>query len=128
VVKEEAPNRVRVSGVKGHPPPPTTKLAVFYRAGYQCEMLTNASGYATAEKYALQEAQIRTTLGQCGLTDEFDKLEFQRAGIPEPNPRTQMASTTYLRIFAQDQTPENLQKLAAAWMHNGMQRFAGMCL
>lgn len=29
--------RVRVSRTKGLPPPPTTKVAVFYRAGYQCE-------------------------------------------------------------------------------------------
>lgn len=37
-IEEEARNRVRVTGVKGHPPPPTTKLAVFHRAGYQVSM------------------------------------------------------------------------------------------
>lgn len=35
-----AKNRVRVTGVKGYPPPPTTKLAVFYRGGWQ---VSNAS-------------------------------------------------------------------------------------
>jgi hypothetical protein len=32
-VEEVGKNRVKVSGIKGYPPPPTTKLAVFYRGG-----------------------------------------------------------------------------------------------
>ncbi|KAK8012089.1 hypothetical protein PG989_000349 [Apiospora arundinis] len=36
-VRQAGKNRVHVSGAKGHPPPPTTKLAVFYRGGYQGE-------------------------------------------------------------------------------------------
>ena len=38
-IEDEAKNRVRVSGVKGHPPPPTTKLAVFYRGGWQVSQI-----------------------------------------------------------------------------------------
>lgn len=125
-VAQEGENRVRVSGVKGYPPPDTTKLAIFYRGGYQCEMTINATGYATAWKYDYQEAQLRTQLMDWNLIDQFDVLDFQRVGVPKENPDSQLSSTTYLRIFAQAQDQSVLQRLIGAWMHNGMAHFAGM--
>ena len=124
-VKEESKNRVRVRGVKGYPPPPTTKLAVFYHGGFQCEVTINATGYATAKKYELQEAQIRSKLREWGLLEQFDALDFQRIGVPAENPRCQLESTTSLRIFAQAKDAATLGKLVQAWMYNGMAHFAG---
>lgn len=69
--------RVRLSGIKGHPPPPTTKLAICYRGGYQSQILVNATGYGTAKKYALHEKQIRHFLAKEGLLEKLDVLEFQ---------------------------------------------------
>ncbi|RAH42846.1 acyclic terpene utilization AtuA family protein [Aspergillus brunneoviolaceus CBS 621.78] len=43
-------DRVRVSGIRGSPPPPITKLAVFYEAGFEAEVLLNATGYATSQR------------------------------------------------------------------------------
>lgn len=100
-VKVIGKDRVRVSGIKGAPPPPTTKLAVFYRAGFQSEIVVNATGYGTAEKFELYERMLKFGLGRLGLLDKFDVLEFQRIGVPESNPRSQLRSTTYLRIFAE---------------------------
>ena len=124
-VEDESKNRVRVSGVKGAPPPPTTKLAVFYRSGYQCELLLNSTGYATAKKFALQEAQLRGKLKEFGVLDKFDILDFQWVGRPEPNPSCQLASTTYLRIFAQSQDRDAIAKILPAWGWNAMQHFSG---
>ncbi|KAL1880860.1 hypothetical protein Plec18167_003395 [Paecilomyces lecythidis] len=126
-VAEQAKNRVHVTGTKGYPPPPTTKLAVFYRGGYQCEILLNAIGYATEKKWDLQEAQVRSKLGEWGLTSSFDTLDFQRVGVPKEDPDSQLSATTYLRIFAQARDINVLRKLAAAWAFNGMAHFAGMC-
>ncbi|KAK3714504.1 hypothetical protein LTR37_007810 [Vermiconidia calcicola] len=124
-VEGESKDRVRVSGVRGAPPPSTTKLAVFYKGGYQCELLLNATGYATAKKFALQEAQLRRQLKVWNLYDKFDILDFQWVGRPEPNPSCQLASTTYLRIFAQGKDKAALGKLAPAWATNAMQHFSG---
>lgn len=124
-VTQEGENRVLVTGVKGFPPPPTTKLAVFYKAGYQCEMTMNATGYATSKKYDLYEAQTRAKLEEWGILDQFDVLEFQRAGCPETNPNTQMAATTYCRVFVQAPKQETLYKFLKASSFNGMQHFAG---
>lgn len=69
---------VLVKGAKGYPPPPTTKLALFYKDGFQSEFTINATAYATREKYDLQEAQIKHELKARGILDKFQLLDFQR--------------------------------------------------
>ncbi|RYC61326.1 hypothetical protein CHU98_g4903 [Xylaria longipes] len=125
-VRQVGPNRVHVSGAKGHPPPPTTKLAVFYRCGWQGEHTINATGYAMKHKYDLQEAQMRTQLEEWGVMKDIDLLEFQRIGVPQENPRSQSAATTYLRIFVQTQRAEIVRQVHRAFWYNFMQHSAGL--
>ncbi|KXT17246.1 hypothetical protein AC579_5798 [Pseudocercospora musae] len=124
-IEEVGKDRVRVSGTKGYPPPSTTKLAVFYKGGYQCELLLNASGYATAKKFALLQAQITAKLKEWGVLHNFDVLDFQWVGRPEENPSCQLASKTYLRVFAQAQDRDVVAKVLGAYATNAMQHFAG---
>lgn len=125
-VKQTGPNRVHVSGVRGHPPPPTTKLAVFYTGGFQGEFTLNATGYATRLKYDLQEMQLRSRLEEWGVMKDIDLLEFQRVGVPEENPRSQLAATTSLRIYVQARKPETVPRVLQAYFYDFMQHFAGM--
>ncbi|PKS08563.1 hypothetical protein jhhlp_004949 [Lomentospora prolificans] len=125
-VQEDSKDRVRVSGVKGYPPPPTTKLATFYKGGFQCEMLLNATGYSTGHKWDIQETQMRAKLDEWGVTNQLDELDFQRVGVSMENPSCQLASTSYLRVFAQAKDAATLGKVPAAWMYHGMAHFAGM--
>lgn len=128
VIEEVGKDRVRCSGIKGAPPPPTTKLAIFYKGGYESQMLYNASGYATEEKYKLLEANLRNQLKMNGMQDQFQLLDFQRLGVPEANPRSQHASTTYLRIFTQADTQEALFGLLKCIQQTGMQHYSGLHL
>ncbi|OJD32249.1 uncharacterized protein BKCO1_400001, partial [Diplodia corticola] len=123
-IEEIGRNRVRVSGIRGAPPPPTTKLAIFYRGGYQSELLINACGYATAEKFKLYEKVIRNGLRKHGVLDQFDVLEFQIIGTPEENPRSQLRSTTYLRIFAQASRPDLISTIPKIANEYAMQQFS----
>lgn len=124
-IKAEGKNRVRVWGIKGAPPPPTTKLAVFYRAGYQSEIVVNATGYGTAEKFDLYERMLKFGLKRLGVLDKFDILEFQRIGVPESNPRSQLRSTTYLRIFAEASDANVNLGLASLLGEFAMQHYSG---
>ena len=124
-VKAEGKNRVRVWDIKGAPPPPTTKLAVFYRAGYQSEIVVNATGYGTAEKFEFFERMIRFGLERHNLQDKFDVLEFQRIGVPEQNPRSQLRSTTYLRIFAETSDANVNLGLVGLLSEFAMQHYSG---
>lgn len=124
-VRAEGKNRVRVWGIKGAPPPPTTKLAVFYLAGYQSEIVVNAAGYATAEKFDLYERMLKFGLKRLGILDKFDVLEFQRIGVPESNPRSHLRSTTYLRIFAEASDANVNLGLASLLSEFAMQHYSG---
>jgi len=63
--------------VKGHPPS-TTKLAIFYRGGFESQLLLNATGCATAEKLQLYEKQLRYALKAAGVPESaFQLLDFQ---------------------------------------------------
>ncbi|KAJ5170499.1 uncharacterized protein N7500_003282 [Penicillium coprophilum] len=98
VVEQAGKDRVYVHGIRGYAPPPTTKLAVFYPGGFEAQILLNATGYATSKKWDLIEKQLRHFIEKESI-DQIDTLEFQRIGVPAPNPSSQRQSTTYLRIF-----------------------------
>lgn len=121
-IKQEGKDRVRFSGIKGRPPPPTTKLAVFFQGGYEAQSLANFAGYSSRRKYKLYEIQIRERLKDMKLLDQFDILEFQVVGSPKPNPHYMMEATTYTRIFAQAKKPEPLSALKLLLADNTQQK------
>jgi hypothetical protein len=101
-------------------------LAIFYHGGYQSQLLLNATGYATQEKWNLYEKQIRYGLKQKDLLDAFDVLEFQIIGVNEPNPASQLRSTTYCRIFSQASSTAPIIGLLKTMGEFGMQHFSGI--
>jgi hypothetical protein len=121
-IKQDGKDRVRFSGIKGRPPPPTTKLAIFFQGGYEAQSLANFAGYSSRRKYKLYETQIRGRLDEMGLTDKFDILEFQVVGNAKENPRYMLESTTYSRIFAQAKSPEPLAALKLLLADNTQQK------
>ncbi|KUJ08285.1 DUF1446-domain-containing protein [Mollisia scopiformis] len=121
-------DRVRVSGIKGAPPPPTTKATIFYQGGYQSQILVNATGYGTAQKWQLFETQLRRKLSISSADKDLSILEFQiesRVGTPQPNPKSQLNSTTYMRVFAESHSQEALMSLLIAFRDISLQHFSG---
>ncbi|KAK2805956.1 hypothetical protein FQN50_005971 [Emmonsiellopsis sp. PD_5] len=127
-IEEVGKDRVRLSGVTGAPPPPTTKLAIFYRGGFESQLLVNATGYGTDKKWALFEKQMRHGLAKAGVVDKFDFLEFQVLGTPAVNPSSQFKSTTYCRVFAQAGSAEVLMMIPRTLSEYTMQHFSGFHL
>lgn len=68
---------------------------------------------------------IRFGLKRLGIEDRFDVLEFQRIGIPEPNPRSQLRSTSYLRIFAESGDAQINLGLTSLLGEFAMQHYSG---
>ncbi|KAG9788778.1 DUF1446-domain-containing protein, partial [Aureobasidium melanogenum] len=127
-IEQVGKDRVRLSNIKGLPPPPTTKLAIFYHGGYEAQLLTNATGYATNEKWQLFEMQLRYALKQKGLEDKYQLLDFQVLGVPEANPKSQFRSTTYCRVFVQADTEALIYGLLKTFSEIAMQHFSGFHL
>ena len=71
---------------------------------------------------------IRFGLQRLKILDKFDILEFQRIGIPEPNPRSQLRSTTYLRVFAETSDRNVNLGLASLLGEFAMQHYSGFHL
>ncbi len=124
-ITQEGSNRVFVTGVKGYPPPPTTKVAVFYVGGYQCETTVNATGRNTHTKFAFLKRQMQYALHEAGTLNQFDILDFQVYAKAEDNPASQQRGTSYMRIFAQAKTQAILGSLAIALTQYRMQPFSG---
>lgn len=68
---------------------------------------------------------IRFGLKRLGLLDKFDVLEFQRLGVPEANPSSQLRSTTYCRIFAEASDASVNLGLASLLGEFAMQHYSG---
>ncbi|KAK5684837.1 hypothetical protein LTS10_002912 [Elasticomyces elasticus] len=98
-------DQVRVSGVRGLPPPDTTKVGISGFAGYQAEYHIFLCGLDINEKCQWAEDQIRYELGPERL-EKFTCLRFTRNGDSPIDARNQDISTVDFRIFAQTKDRE----------------------
>ncbi|KFY65081.1 hypothetical protein V496_02826 [Pseudogymnoascus sp. VKM F-4515 (FW-2607)] len=93
-------DRVLIKGVKGLPPPPTTKIGITATAGYQAEYHVYLVGLDIEEKAAFTEAQILESLGKEQLK-KFSMLKFHINGSSPIDARNQDVATVDFRVFAQ---------------------------
>ena len=92
-------NQVSVSGVKGLPPPTTTKVGITARGGYQAEFHYYMCGLDLKEKADWTERQIRHSMGK--HVDKFTCLKFSLNGWCQEDPENQDVATVDFRIFVQ---------------------------
>ncbi|RGP62972.1 hypothetical protein FSPOR_8956 [Fusarium sporotrichioides] len=117
-------DRVSVHGVRGAPPPETTKLAVFYKGGYEMQALFNATGHNFDKKFTLLEKQVRFHLGEERLS-HLDFLEFQKIGVPAVKPTNQNSGTVYLRVFGQSTKQDTLLAIMTAIGNISLKHYSG---
>ncbi|KAL6160070.1 hypothetical protein ACJQWK_09319 [Exserohilum turcicum] len=123
-MQEIGKDRVQVRGVRGAPPPPTTKLAIFYKGGYEMQLLVNATGYAVEQKFNLFKRQIEYFVGKDNL-DKLDTFDLQCIGNPGSDPRNQNESTVYFRVFAQAGDAATLDPLRKLLLKISLKHFHG---
>lgn len=87
----------RVSNVGFRKAPPTTKVGITARGGFQAEVHYFACGLDIEEKAALLERQVRHLLDE----SRYHTLKFRINGSCPSNPSNQDAATVDFRIFAQ---------------------------
>ncbi|KUJ16072.1 DUF1446-domain-containing protein [Mollisia scopiformis] len=104
-----APNRVRLSGIIGRPPPATTKMGLTAFGGYQAELHWAMIGLDIEERVKLLETKVKHSFGKARLA-KFSLLDISVYGSVPENPRTQNSAIVDVRLFAQARNAQDLSE------------------
>jgi Acyclic terpene utilisation family protein AtuA len=91
-------DRVEIRGVRGSPPPPTTKVAITAVGAWQNSVLLALTGRDVDAKAALVERAVRRYVAS---VEGIDAMAVQRIGRAQNDPDTQNRGTELLRIAVQ---------------------------
>ncbi|MCH9734586.1 MAG: acyclic terpene utilization AtuA family protein, partial [Actinomycetia bacterium] len=94
---DEGPDRVRVSGVAGEPPPPTLKVSLNSIGGFRNEMTLILTGLDIEAKAELVRRQLESS-----LPVKPAELEWTLARTDHPNADTEESASALLRCVARD--------------------------
>jgi hypothetical protein len=92
---QEEPDRVRVSGVRGSPPPDTLKVGTNTLGGFRNSMSFVLCGLDIEEKAALVRDQMEASVGRDGLTWRLARTDHEDA-------TTEEAASALLTVHIQD--------------------------
>jgi hypothetical protein len=93
------PDRVRVSGVLGEPPPATTKVCINYLGGYKNAITFVLAGLDIEAKARLAEATLWKLLGG---RERFAETSVQLIRSQHVNPHTNEDAFAYLHVVVKD--------------------------
>jgi hypothetical protein len=99
-LREEGPDRVLVSNVKGEPPPKTTKVAMNYAGGLRQSFSLKLTGLDIEEKAALAERTIWSALP--GGKDAFEETYVEIVRNDHEDPETNEQAVAELRFVLKD--------------------------
>ncbi|SCG56305.1 Protein of unknown function [Micromonospora halophytica] len=94
-LSQDGPDRVRVTGVRGTPPPPTLKVGVNNLGGFRNSMTFVLCGLDIPAKAALVRGQIEEAVGTEGL-------EFTLARTDHPDAADTEAASALLHVHLRD--------------------------
>lgn len=100
-------DRVAVRGVRGDLPPPTTKVGLTAKGGFQAEVHWFLCGLDIKEKARMMEAQLRHEFKP--YSDKFSLLDFSMNGSAAEDPRNQNEATVDFRIFVQAKNEADIE-------------------
>jgi hypothetical protein len=117
------PDRVRISGTRGSPPPPDLKVALNYLGGYRNTMTLVLTGLDIEEKAAWAEQEL---FGILGGRDSFAAADVRLLRFDQPDAPTNEQATAHLRITVKDADPRKVGRaFSGAVMELALGGYAG---
>ena len=101
--RDDGPDRVGVSGVRGEPPPPTLKVSLNSIGGFRNEMTLILTGLDIEAKAELVRRQLETS-----LTVKPAELEWTLARTDHADADTEQTASALLRCVARDPDPNTV--------------------
>jgi hypothetical protein len=102
-LEQDGPDRVRISGVRGEPPPPTLKVSLNSIGGFRNAATFVLTGLDIDAKAELVRRQL-----EAGLTVKPAELEWTLARTDHPDADTEEAASALLRCVVRDADPANV--------------------
>jgi Acyclic terpene utilisation family protein AtuA len=103
----DGPDRVRLTGTRGSPPPPTLKVGVNNLGGFRNTMTFVLTGLDIEAKAALVKAQLLDAVGK-------DGLEFTLARTDHPDAADTEAASALLHVHLKDGDPKRAGRAFSA--------------
>ena len=102
-LSDDGPDRVRISGVAGEPPPPTLKVSLNSIGGFRNSMTFVLTGLDIEEKAELVRRQL-----EAALTVKPAEMEWTLARTDHDDADTEEAASALLRCVLRDPDPANV--------------------
>jgi hypothetical protein len=122
-VAQESPDRVRISGTRGSPPPPTLKVALNLLGGYRNTMTLVLTGLDVEAKAAWATEEL---FGLLGGREAFTETDVRLLRFDTPDAPTNEQATAHLRITVKDADPRKVgRRFSDATMQLALGGYAG---
>jgi hypothetical protein len=118
-LEQVGPDRVRVSGVKGEPPPPDTKLCLNYVGGYRNSMTFVLTGLDIPEKAKLIEDTFWPLVGG---RERFAETAVSLVRSDREDPESNESAMAFLKLTVKD--PDAV-KVGRAWSNRAIEMALG---
>ncbi|MFD4611169.1 acyclic terpene utilization AtuA family protein [Streptomyces sp. NPDC058440] len=99
-LSQDGPDRVRVEGVRGEPPPPTLKVGLNRLGGFRNEVAFVLTGLDIERKAELVRRQMRDALGAAGPAPAEVRWDLVRTDRPDAG--TEETASALLRLVVRD--------------------------
>ncbi|HEY2280969.1 MAG TPA: acyclic terpene utilization AtuA family protein, partial [Streptosporangiaceae bacterium] len=120
---QDGPDRVRLSGIKGSPPPATAKVAMNFLGGYRNTMTLVLTGLDIEDKAAWATEELFDVLGGRA---QFADVDVRLLRFDQPDAPTNEQATAHLRITVKDPDPRKVgRRFSNATMELALGGYAG---
>ncbi len=120
---QDGPDRVRLSGTRGSPPPATAKVAMNFLGGHRNTMTLVLTGLDIEDKAAWAEQEL---FGILGGREQFADVDVRLLRFDRPDAPTNEQATAHLRITVKDPDPRKVgRRFSNATMELALGGYAG---
>jgi hypothetical protein len=109
-LSQQGPDRVLVSGVRGDPPPPTTKVCINHFGGFKNGMTFVLAGLEIEEKARLAEETLWRLVGG---REQFAETKVTLRRGDRPDPASNEEAFAHLTIAVKDPDPKKVGRAFA---------------
>ncbi len=121
-LSQEGPDRTKLTGIKGEPPPATTKVCINNMSGNRNSMTIVLTGLDIEKKAKIFEEALFASLGGRG---QFAVEDIQLIRSDKDDPQTYEEAFAYLRVSVMDPDAKKVAKFSSKIVELGLANIPG---